>query len=475
MQRFCSNTGTRFSSVGFFYALFAINVMIYEVFACWLVTKNRYHYDDDSWLALVGRSILYRQIHTYSGTKRIGYLSRGVIEDMEYTDKGCSQQNRIEDTVETTTSLYTKLTLWNKLSTDQGIGLFRNLGEAEERCYTIDDARDVRPFVTEHNWELEKVFCRPLHSRYIAIVKGPGALTIQQLRSSMVCSAIGTFLLLFVVLSSLVYLGLGLAGSLFGLVVALIYIYPRARVTLKLYNTTVDLVTLTKQGDNEEQLEAEQGLPKEESESEGVYHGEEVYRITKPTRRFCWAMFFVEFFLFFFYPLYSMLASNNWPLGLMFLIFVGTTGVRYYVNAGIVLEETGHMDLVGGSTDFSRWKKQSRLNEIVGNITHARSLNGWVSILGFTSLAFIGLMITAIGTGTPGTSSSTSGNVTQESGALPPRYYVSDFEYLQMDSLRYPTCQLSNDLGESPLTRMAGTFFFEHEKFSLFGGFVSFG
>lgn len=122
------------------------------------------------------------------------------------------------------------------------------------------------------------------------------------------------------------------------------------------------------------------------------------------------------------------------------------------------------MDLVGGTTDFSRWKKQSRLNEIIGNITNARSMYGWISILGFTGLAFIGLMTSAVGTGSSTTSASTasqtSGNMTQSAtqtpGALPPRKYVNDFEYVQEDSLRYPTCQLSNDLGNSPLTRMAG-------------------
>jgi hypothetical protein len=34
--------------------------------------------------------------------------------------------------------------------------------------YSIDDARDVRPFVTFHTWGLEKIFCRPHNSRYIA-------------------------------------------------------------------------------------------------------------------------------------------------------------------------------------------------------------------------------------------------------------------------------------------------------------------
>jgi hypothetical protein len=101
---------------------------------------------------------------------------------------------------------------------------------------------------------------------------------------------------------------------------------------------------------------------------------------------------------------------------------------------------------VGGSTESSRWKKQSRFNEIVGNITRNKSVGAWTAVLGFVGLAFMGLMFSAVGTDSTAVTN------------VPPKVYVYDFEWVQADSLRYPTCQLSSDLGDSPLTKMVGKF-----------------
>jgi lipase ATG15 len=127
----------------------------------------------------------------------------------------------------------------------------------------------------------------------------------------------------------------------------------------------------------------------------------------------------------------------------MFVLMAGITGLRYYVNAAVVLEETGRMDLVDGVDEYTRWQKQSRLNEIVGNITRGRSLGVWMSVLGFLGFIFLALMLLAVGTE----------KATQATEL--PKVFLDDFEYLQQDSLRYPTCQLSTGLvDESPLTRM---------------------
>lgn len=113
-----------------------------------------------------------------------------------------------------------------------------------------------------------------------------------------------------------------------------------------------------------------------------------------------------------------------------------------------VLEEAGHMDLCDGETERDKWKNQSRLNEIIGNITRGRSRGAWMAVLGVVGFCFL-----ALGAGAIGTS-----EAAQQGSDDRQFIYLNDFAYTQSDSIRYPSCQLTSDLGESPITTMAGKF-----------------
>jgi hypothetical protein len=102
------------------------------------------------------------------------------------------------------------------------------------------------------------------------------------------------------------------------------------------------------------------------TESECVYLVTERYRISSPTEKFAWIMFGIEVGLFFVWPFVSLFLADNWPLALLFGLVAGVTGMRYYINAAIVLEETGHMDLVDGDTVREKWRNQARLNGTCG-------------------------------------------------------------------------------------------------------------
>ena len=110
-------------------------------------------------------------------------------------------------------------------------------------------------------------------------------------------------------------------------------------------------------------------------------------------------MFFLEITIFYLYPMIALFSVGNYPLGIMFTVLVGISLLRYYVNAAVVLEESGRMDLVDGANEYELWKNQSRLNEIVGNITRGRSLGVWLSVLGSLGFAFLALMLGAVGSG----------------------------------------------------------------------------
>lgn len=441
-----------FSCVAGFYVIFTGNVIFYEMKACWEVTKNKNKRDNKSWFELIKCSILSRQMHQYSGRLTFSYLAIGSIQDSEYTDSS-SRRNAIEQTITEKMSILAKLTARKWLSKEGGLGFYETVEFKKERIYSIDDARDVRPYVTSYTWSLEKIFCRPRNSRYIAIIKGPGALTQAQIRSSIVCSVIGAFLMFFILLSVLVYLQLGTVFTIFMLAVGVLVAYPSMKSTFNLYKTRQDLtvgyseVDKMKAADDTEAGANLVDRRSHESESECVYWVSEVYRATRPTRKFCSLMFIFEVGFYFIYPLASLFSVGNYPLGMSFIVIAGISGVRYYVNAAVVLEETGRMDLVDGVDERDVWRNQSRLNEIVGNITRGRSLKAWMAVLGSMGFIFCALFLGTIGTS----------QTTQTVDA--PNLYLYDFEYVQADSLRYPTCSLSNDLGVSPLTTMAGMYF----------------
>ena len=101
------------------------------------------------------------------------------------------------------------------------------------------------------------------------------------------------------------------------------------------------------------------------------------------------------------------------------------------------------MDLVDGKTKLELWKEQSRLNQIVGNITRGSGMNAWITVLASLGIIFLALMLGAVGTA----QGSTDPTVTKP--------YAANFGYEQIDSLRYPACQLSADLGTSPFKQLS--------------------
>ena len=438
-----------FSSVLVFYAFFAVNVIFYEIRATIEISRNRYHDDDDSFWHVLKRAILLRQRSTYSGLTNVSYLSHGAVKDSEETDKG-GEENIIESTRKETMSYRAKFTTWPRLATNGGWGLYEHL-ETPVEMFTIDDARDVRPYVTSYSWTLEKVFCRPRNSRYVAIVKGPGAITRAQMRSSFICSILGGFLVFFILLSALVYLSFGAVFVGFAVAVGIIVSFPLYMNTYQLYRIFFELIwqrTDMKKSSNGEQpsLHGHGDDVFEDGPSDAVYLVQKSHRVTQATDRLCWLMLVAEAIFFFLWPMISLFAVENWPLAILFLIVVGISAVRYYINASIVLEETGHLDLVDGRTEHEKWKSQSRLSEIIGNITRGRSRGAWLAVLGFIGLIFVGLFVGAVGESQASTATDSQEFI-----------YLPDFHYEQKDSLRYPSCRLTSDIGDSPIVSLSGT------------------
>ncbi|GKZ00654.1 hypothetical protein MPSEU_001017600 [Mayamaea pseudoterrestris] len=449
-----------FFSIFAFFVIFCFNVIFFEIHACRKVMRLQYTDDTDhSCFHVTLKALMLRQVARYSAIKYVSFLSRGALLNSEATDK-LGEENMLVETRTESLSLLAKLTMWKRLSTNGGLGLYEDIQDSPQQVYTIDDARDVRPFMTAQSWSLEKVFCRPKHSRYIMILSGAGAVTRAQLRSSFACSVIGSFLMFFLLLSFLVYLDMGYALVGFGIAIGIIVALPSFISTFKLYRTGKDLIFAKRAArksapkrdksiDRNDDLQHIDSFRRSNQASEAVYFVRENFRVTRATPRLCWIMFVLEVAFGGIWPLWSLLAVNNLPLALMFILISVVTGLRYYFNAAIVLEETGNLDMIDDQqknlSDRAKWREASRLSAIIGNITRGRSRGPWMAVLGVFGFIVVGLFAGALGT---------EQVVNAETTSKTSYVYLPDFHYEQQDSLQYPTCQLSNDLGLSPLTKM---------------------
>jgi hypothetical protein len=236
-------------------------------------------------------------------------------------------------------------------------------------------------------------------------VQGPGALTTSQFRSSIVCSLIGTFLIVLIFVSFLVWFDLSGIFVFFAFVVVVLVAYASLWNTITVFKLHKDLVgvgTLTKEG-NEQDAEAEEtefgkekpspspSVPRTKSEkawavtgkrpSEAVFVIQERKRITQPSEKFCHAMFGFECLFFFLWPTITLFMIS-WNVAILFVVVASVSAVRHYVNAAVIIEETGDIELVGGSTPKKRWRNKSRLITIVSSITAGKTKKLWISILG---------------------------------------------------------------------------------------------
>jgi hypothetical protein len=230
---------------------------------------------------------------------------------------------------------------------------------------------------------LDKIFCRARDSRFIAIVNGPGAVTQDQIKSSMACSLMGSALVFMIIFSIFYFLDLSGAALGFLMTMAVLLAIPNFRSTWRLYKTVQVFKhtqlkrtqeSIKKTGSDTNAMHRDKSLqsmrPSERdalpfdypTESECIYLVTERFRISSPTVKFAWIMFGIEVGLFFVWPFVSLFMVGNYPLALLFGLVAGITGMRYYINAAIVLEETGNMDLVDGDTERETWRNQARLN-----------------------------------------------------------------------------------------------------------------
>lgn len=438
-----------FVLVMIFFCIFCFFVVFYEVGSCYAFVANRDDTDSDYILNVLKRCVLLRQTRRMSGYVTSTGLARNVFTNSESTDRAI-ESKVYNKSLKVHTHIWTYFVLWMPSF------LYTNLSEEPTTIHTIPDVQDYRPFLTKHTWSLERIFCRPEPSRYISIVRGPGALTQGQLRSSVICSLLSMFMICLAVVGFLVWFGSGIFPIIVILIIVLLFSYSSLRNTYNLVKLGKDLIAVTaakkanhkkkkaKEGAQEKIGDEENAQPSHRStvtmqaglkteESEAVFHIVQLQRHYQATDIMCWTSFWVELALFFFYPAASLFVIGDTSLGGIFIVLSVVSNVRWYMNIVTAIEETGNMDLVGGDTPEEEWQNKARLNNIVGSISANGTYVGWRVLMASLGFAFIAILLTTFDSGAV------------ETAAAPLTYLpYGEWEYPgAVEEMRYPTCTLS--------------------------------
>jgi hypothetical protein len=291
-----------FSCVAIYYVFFAFAVMYYEIQASWLFMKELHHpsgASDDSnggrsFRTIVCRAIVLRQTYQFSGISDTVRMTNVVNED------------QIPDHKRTT--LYTRMTILGCCTRGR---LFERVDPAE-RLNSIEGLLGTRQFLTANTWSLEKIFCSNQRTHSVAIVRGPSALLPAQMQSSLICSIGGTVLALLALVAVLVWLdNTGLVIFFLVLIIALSCI-PRVKSSIRIYRMYKDVL---------EAQDEQDGMDTNTSvETCGIYQTFEKYRVSRPSRGFCWFLFWLEICIFLIWPLITLFAIQNYAIAFLFLI-----------------------------------------------------------------------------------------------------------------------------------------------------------
>ncbi|CAJ1945283.1 unnamed protein product [Cylindrotheca closterium] len=439
-----------FILVMIFFCVFYFCVIFYEVRCCYSFVANRDDADPGHMLDVLKRCILLRQTRRMSGYVNSSGLARNVFTNSKATD-----QAREPHIYKSSLKIHTPI--WTHMVSCMPSFLYTNLSENPKFIHTIPEVQDYRPFLTKPTWSLERIFCRPEPSRYISIVRGPGALTKAQLKSSVICSFLSMFMICLLVIGFLVWFGLGAVPIIIFLIIVFMVSWSSLRNTYNLVRLGRDLIEIgeakkanfkklqQKYGGDEENAQAQapdsishrstltwQKLEHKKKISEAVFHTMHLERHYEATAALCWISFIVELALFSFYPTVVLFVIGDSSLGTIFIVLSVISNVRWYMHIVTVIEETGNMELVGGDTPEKLWSNQSRLNSIVGSISANAAYKGWRILIASFGFAFIAILLTTFDSGALQTSST-------------PLTYLpyGEWEYTGSSDMRYPTCTLS--------------------------------
>jgi len=437
-------------AVATLFGIFGLAIVWCEVAACFRLISIHYGEDGDvnklrKLILYIRRAILLVQTQKYSGTKQEQYLVSGDDEPPEggYTFSENHEPSSVSH------SLYTRITQLGCCGC-----MFETLDQPK-RTYSIEEVRDVLPFITSHSWSLERMFCTSKRQRKIITAKGPASLERSQILASAACNIVGTVLIIVAVISFLFWLQTGVQSYIFVGVLSFFC------CLLPLVKSNIAIVQMYSDINAEEKLVDEEmdGEDKEEDEDEDAKMYDETTmfrlwessRVTQPKVWVCYTGMALEFVFLFLWPMTTLFTVGNWPIGIVFIVMAFFSFLRKYFDASAILCELGSMDKIDirkrqgeeSKSKISCLKRQkalkgvettlirkARLADIVGHISRSDTVTRWMWFFGGLVMFTCFLYSSAVASG-------------DGLGERPPIVMVSDFQYVGEKSLQYPSCDMS--------------------------------
>jgi len=287
---------TWFICVSAYYLLFSALVIYHELRGCYeMVRHNKVEKYEDKNLGqpaeffdVIKQAILLRQVRALSGFSTVSYIAQEQSTTTDYkkakdTDKSTGIKCRI-------TLMFVK------------VGWYKSLEEPKQ-VYDVDEVRERYPLVTRTSWGLEQLFFRDPNEHFMAIVKGENAITNSQAHSSFVCVILGQLLTLLFVVSFMLWFESSRFLIAFVIIIVILYGCRKLRSSYALLKV------------HQKIMEDTAGNSDIATSLTLIRHK---FRVSEPTKVFCWLHLFTELVLFKLIPIIALFLAGNAELAGVF-------------------------------------------------------------------------------------------------------------------------------------------------------------
>jgi hypothetical protein len=406
------------------FAVWSLAVTYKEIKACFMLVDRLFPLEEEEpntfmrFMKIANRALLVTQTERYSGTRRQRYLVAGDDLTNNYTESELTP-------VESRTSFFSRLVslkCCSKMKTFDTVDPPRKVLEP-------DEIMGYQPVMTKNNWSMQKFWCSgDSHIRTLLVTGGPSALSDDQMKFSILCTFTSVILATLLLIGFFVWMELGAAIYLLAAIIALLCcVYPlfrNSREMKKLYDELKE--------DNADEEDNER-------EAKTMMNVWERVVISEPKPWLCYAFVVFEVVFFFIVPFISMLTHKNYPVAAVFFVLGFFSFLYRFFDAAAVLAKYGSLSDAGQlfteESDGVTHARKHRFSEIVGGIINNKGRWVWTWIFVFVALV-VWFMVSA--------SQTSSEMITAEQrGPRPPILLVNDFYYAGVNTLAYPTCQLT--------------------------------
>ena len=310
-----------FVLVFIYYVVFALCVVFYEIDGCLELIryhpKVRHNFSDPdphAWTRKVFyHATVLRLKQHLSGYTTVTYMHKGYDIDDARRRRFSKLDRQGTRTVNKHTRMFSRLTKTSFMKP------FYTRLEHPVREYNLEEVLESSAYITNASWSLESIYCNKIFDSgpFVTIIDGEGAITGQQVKSSIICFFLGRVLTLMMLLSILIWLR---EPALLICSIVAIYVFIMLLQSRKFYKLKK---AYQRSFDSEWEMA---------SKSRVLTQVHEKFRVTEPKLGFCWTVFCLEILFYFMIPVVSLFLCGNFRIGVFFIFMGFFTIIRNVCN-----------------------------------------------------------------------------------------------------------------------------------------------